>query len=378
MTVFLGCGFAAKYARGGGNFSVPLQWMLGLKRLGVDAVWVEVLQSTGDPLKDGRLRRLFLARMRALDLKTALFTMEQAEYQERAEASLDGMSTQDFRDRLAGPHVLLNLSYSIRAPFLFEFSERWFCDLDPGEIGYWMTQMEMGQTQHQRFFTIGLNIHAENCKTPRNGLNWETFAPLADTEWYRPSPRPALDRFTTIGQWYWDGCIEVDGEYPYLSKGVAFEKFLPISELLPEVHFELAVNLGEANEEADRLRGLGWELVDPHRVAANPGVYRRYLANATGEFTSIKGVDCLWQTGWVSDRTAAFLASGRPVLTEDTGAGAYLSERSGCLWVHDSESAKAAVEEVLGNWERYSAEARACAVEIFDAAHVLRTRFGLG
>ena len=95
-------------------------------------------------------------------------------------------------------------------------------------------------------------------------------------------------------------------------------------------------------------------------------------ASALGEFTAIKGVDVTWKTGWLSDRAAAFLATGRPVITEDSGASRYLPPASGFHFVGDLDSTVAAVEDVLAHWRRRSREARECAVEIFDAAKNLQ------
>src|SRR4029077_18755103 len=110
--------------------------------------------------------------------------------------------------------------------------------------------------------------------------------------------------FTTIGQWYWGGMVEVDGEYPDLSKKVAFEPYLDLPASVPEAQFELAMNIKSDDPERTRLLKHGWNLVDPHRVVASPARYRRYLSNAVGEFTAIKGVDVRWRTGWLSDRAA--------------------------------------------------------------------------
>src|SRR6266850_1439215 len=118
-------------------------------------------------------------------------------------------------------------------------------------------------------------------------------------------------------------------------------------------------------------RRLGWQIVDPHRVAHTPRVYRRYLASALAEFTAIKGVDVRWRTGWVSDRAAAFLALGRPVITEDTGAEKYLPRESGFYFVDNVEEAETAVREVLQDWSLLSKQARHCAVEVFDSVRNL-------
>jgi hypothetical protein len=295
-----------------------------------------------------------------------------------------GISKRKLLDRLAGPNTLLNLSYSLHPPFLLQFDRRIFCDLDPSEIFYWMTKMEMGQSHHHEFWTIGLNVGGANCRLPRLDtlptgprLQWRTFYPLADTELLQPQPRPPISKFCTIGQWYWGGGVEVDGEFPDLSKKFAFEPYLDLPRQVPAARFELAMNLNADDPEIVRLRERGWRIVAPHRVARTPRAYRRYIASAAGEFTAIKGVDVAWRTGWLSDRAAAFLALGRPVITEDTGAAGYLPGESGFKFVRGPEEAKAAVNEVLTDWPRLSRQARDCAVAIFDSAKNLRKILGL-
>ena len=168
------------------------------------------------------------------------------------------------------------------------------------------------------------------------------------------------------------GGVEVDGEFPDLSKKFAFEPYLDLPRRVPEARFELAMNLNADDPEIGRLRERGWHVVSPHRVARTPHGYRRYVASALGEFTAIKGVDVAWRTGWLSDRAAAFLALGRPVITEDTGAEKYLPRESGVRFVSGIDEAEAAAHEVLADWTRLSKQARDCAVETFDSAKNLR------
>jgi hypothetical protein len=375
MTIFLGCGFAAKYREGGGNFSVPLQWMLGLRRLRRDAIWLEVLPATKNPREDRAKIDNFQRQMRAHGLAGRYCLL----YQKPANDAHDleavpciGISKGELLDRLAGPNVLLNLSYSVHPPLLLQFERRIFCDLDPSEIFYWMTKMELGQSHHHEFWTIGLNVHGRDCRLPRSTINWKTFYPLVDTKLYRPKPRPRVPKFTTIGQWYWSGAVEVDGDFPDLSKKFAFERYVDLPRKVREARFELAMNIKPDDPERSRLRGYGWHIVDPHRVAQTPKKYRRYLASALAEFTAIKGVDVAWRTGWLSDRAAAFLAMGRPVITEDTGATKYLPGQSGFLFVDGAAEAAAAAKTVLADWSRLSKQARQCAIDRFDSAKNLR------
>jgi hypothetical protein len=290
-----------------------------------------------------------------------------------------GISKRELLKRIRGPNVLLNLAYSIHPPLLLKFERRVFCDLDPSEIFYWMTKMEMGQSYHHEFWTIGLNVHGSDCKLPRptvpptgRRLQWKTFYPLVDTEWFQRQPRPSAPKFTTVGQWYWSGAVEVAGEFPDLSKKFAFEPYLDLPSRVPEAQFELAMNIAAEDPERQRLQRRGWKIADPHRVARTPAAYRRYLGSAFAEFTAIKGVDVAWRTGWISDRAAAFLALGRPVITEDTGAERYLPAKNGVTFIRDADEAEAAVKRALRDWRRLSKQARHCAVEVFDSAKNLR------
>lgn len=380
MTVFVGCGFAAKYRQGGGVFSVPLQWMLGLKRLQLDAIWLEIFPASGNQDADLAAIRSFAAQLRVHGLGQNYCLL----YQPRAGDDQDlsgmrcfGLGKTKLRERLAGPNTLLNLSYSVHPPLLLQFERRIFCDLDPSEIFYWMTKMEMGQSYHHEFWTIGLNAGKPDCRLPPSGVRWRTFFPLVDTEFNQPQRRPTRFKFTTIGQWYWGGAVEVNGNFPDLSKRVAFEKYLALPVRTKKARFELAMNLGPGDPEGARLSELGWHLVDPHHVAKTATRYRHYLASAGAEFTAIKGVDVAWQTGWLSDRAAMFLAMGRPVVTEDTGATRYLPNESGFRFVDSLESAATAAQEVMAGWPQISRQARAAAVELFDSERNLRKLLGL-
>jgi hypothetical protein len=375
VTIFLGCAFAAKYREGGGNFSVPLQWMLGLQRLKLDAIWLELLPGTDDVLADQSKIRNFQRQLRVHGLAgryCLLYQKPAADTHDLDSLHCVGISKRELVERLLGPNVLLNLAYSIHPPLLLKFERRIFCDLDPSEIFYWMTKMEVGQSNHHEFWTIGLNVHGDDCLLPKSALVWKTFYPLVDTKLFRPQSRPRSPKFTTVGQWYWGGAVEVAGEFPDLSKRFAFERYLGLPTRVPEARFEFAMNISAEDPERQRLRRLGWQIADPHRVARTPGTYRRYLASALAEFTAIKGVDVAWRTGWVSDRAAAFLASGRPVITEDTGAHRYLPADNGFCFVRTVAEAEAALREVLQDWARLSKQARQCAVEVFDSVRNLR------
>src|SRR5436190_16762300 len=264
--------------------------MLGLRRLSLDAIWLEIFPGTGDEQTDQAAIRAFQVQLRIHGLRERYCLL----YQPRRSDSHDfdqlhcfGISRTDLLNRLTGPNTLLNLSYSIHPPLLLRFERRILCDLDPSEIFYWMTKIEMGQSTHHEFWTIGLNAGAPDCRlpgtvaatgatapvglqakdVPPQKLEWKTFYPLVDTELIQPQPKPPINKFTTIGQWYWGGAVEVDGEFPDLSKKFAFEKYLEMPAHVPNARFELAMNIRQDDPEHARLAERGWRVVDSHRVA---------------------------------------------------------------------------------------------------------------
>ena len=171
-------------------------------------------------------------------------------------------------------------------------------------------------------------VAAEICNGSRTGwaatrlppqkLAWKTFYPLVDTKLFRPQSRPRLPKFTTVGQWYWGGAVEVAGEFPDLSKRFAFERYLNLPARVPEAQFELAMNIAaEIPKESDYASSAGKLSI----LTGLPGRRSRIAATWPARLPNLQRSRALsgWRTGWISDRAAAFLALGRPVITEETG-----------------------------------------------------------
>ena len=145
--------------------------MLGLRRLKLDAIWLELLPGTDDVLADQSKIRNFQRQLRAHGLAgryCLLYQKPAADTHDLDSLQCIGISKRELLERLSGPNVLLNLAYSIHPPLLLKFERRIFCDLDPSEIFYWMTKMEVGQSYHHEFWTIGLNVHGDDCRLPKS------------------------------------------------------------------------------------------------------------------------------------------------------------------------------------------------------------------
>ena len=204
----------------GETFRFRCSGLLGLRRLKADFVW-SILSTTGDPLKDLRNVRTFQRRIRDFGLEDRyclMLSLPPSDKLPLLKADPDvtqffGMTRQELEQRLAGPNTLLNLSWSIRDPLVERFERRIYCCLDRSEIYFWMSRLEMGQSFHHEFWTIGLALNEPNIRLKELApqvVPWRTFYPLVDTEFLQPAPRPAKDIFTTVGQWYWDGYMDVE------------------------------------------------------------------------------------------------------------------------------------------------------------------------
>ena len=225
---------------------------------------------------------------------------------------------------------------------------------------------------HHRHFTFGELVGTPGCLVPDAGLKWHpTRQPVVMDLWDGGRPGPS---YTTVTTWH-NSTKEVvwQGERYYWTKD---REFLALKDVpaLTSVRLELA--LDELPPEADDLRRRGWSLVRRPGVVADPEAYRDYILGSRGEFTVARDQYVRPRTGWFSDRSACYLAAGKPVITQDTGFGAVLPEGEGLLGFRDAAGAAAALEAVEADYERHARAARGVAEEHFAAERVLRDLLG--
>ena len=129
--------------------------------------------------------------------------------------------------------------------------------------------------------------------------------------------------------------------------------------------------MGGGGAPRNLLRANGWQLHNPSEIAADPWAYQEFIRNSLGEFTVAKEGYVASRSGWFSERSAAYLASGRPVVTQDTGFSGWVPTGMGLLAFHTPDEAQAACDEVYHHPETHGAAARAIAEEYFDSRKVL-------
>lgn len=223
---------------------------------------------------------------------------------------------------------------------------------------------------HTHFFTYGENLGALDCPVPLCGVPWRpTRPPVNPNLW--PEPRNTPSCFTTIGTWENKGKnIEFEGSRYVWSKHVNLLQFLDLPRSRPETCFRMAM-LPPDETVRSLLTGRGWRLVDPRPISADLTLYSDFIAESRGEFTVAKDIYVRSNSGWFSDRSACYLAAGRPVVTMRTGFSKFYPVGQGLFEYTTSEEALAGIDAISADYLRHSRAARTLAKEYFAADRVI-------
>ncbi len=372
--VIVGSGFVAQYPQAGGVFSVVLQYLLGLRRLGCKVCWLELLWPQGP--HDRTLIRTFADRLADFGLEQdfCLIYFPQGKWPAAGdEREWYGWSHDRFSRFCSEADLLLDLCASVRPPDLLAAVRRTaLLDLDPGFMQLWMNQWDMGQSRYDLFFTVGQNIGRPACLMPTGGVQWRTFWPLVDLDLWRSEATDAAAPFSTVSQWWGYPPTHYNGEEYDGSKRTEFLRFVDLPALTGH-RFELALNLHPVADTADKqlLIEKGWQVHDSHQVVGDFAAYRRYVQRACGEFSVAKPGYIKSKSGWFSDRSVCYLAAGRPVLVQETGLSTSLPTGRGILSFATLEQAVEGVKEIQRNYALHCQAAREIAREYFAAEKVL-------
>jgi len=223
--------------------------------------------------------------------------------------------------------------------------------------------------RHDTFFTFGENVGEDDCDIPVERFRWlPTRQPVVMDLWNNPYGFDG-SAYNTITTWHNKGKnIEYNGETYYWTKDREFEKFLELPRQR-KVSFELATGVDE--EVRRRLIENGWQQIDSVKVSKDMDSYRQYIQQSRGEFTVARDQYVRPNTGWFSDRSACYLAAGRPVITQETGFSKFLPTGKGLFSFKTMEDVFAAVDEIESDYENNCRAAREIAKEYFDSERVI-------
>jgi hypothetical protein len=358
---------------GGGNAWAFLQYVLGFRALGIETLYVEHL-APAECYDDDWQPVLFpqSANARFLADVAARFDLTEAvALLERDGEQHVGLSHRELRRWARDADLIVNLSGRFHMPdVLAAPRRRLYIDLDPGFTQIWQQQygVDMNLRGHDAYVSVGLGLASDDCPIPDCGLRWQsTLPPVVLSQW-QTAVAPGA-KYTTVADWRGYSPVEWDGVW----YGQKAQEFLAIIDLPQRTQAPLELCLAIHGDEPDRsaLREHGWGLVDPRTRCASPDAYRDYVWGSRAEFTAAKHGYVAGRTGWFSDRSACYLAAGRPVVLQDTGFSRHLPTGLGLLSFHDLESAVAAVSAVDRDYQAHARAASRLAAEFFDSARVL-------
>ena len=381
-TVLLG-GSVAQRPGSGGHTWVFLQYLLGLQRLGREPVLVDWLEPemcrdrAGAPSGvESSWNIAYLADV----MGRFGFGDRWAVLHDGGRAVL-GMSDTALDRAVDRAALLLNVNGFVQEERVLErVPLRAYLDIDPGFGQMWRAlDLHDPFAGHDAFVTIGERIGQPGCTIPTNGLDWVTTPqPVVLEEWpaqasREPGARPG---FTSVASWRGPFApIEYEG-VTYGLRVHEFRRFADLPARTPE-RLEVALDIHEAETgDLELLHSNGWHLSDPAQEAADPWAYRDYVQRSKGELMIAKNMYVATRSGWVSDRSICYLASGRPVVAQDTGISDLYPVGEGLLTFDDADGAAAALEDVASDYARHSRTARALAEEYFESSVVLARLLG--
>jgi len=355
-----------------------LHYLLGLRRLGFDVVYVEAHARTPSmlmrtPRDDGAaLAAAYIDRvLRPYAIRWAFHALHD-------DGRVLGMSAGSLARAYREAELLINLHGGTEPREELAGRGRLiFLETDPVQL-----QIELHDgvraaheflAPHAAFFTFAENLHGDDCTLPSTeGYDFKpTRQPVSLDLWDTGTPPGSA--FRTVGNWHqaWRS-VTYRGETYGWSKDTEWRKFLRLPCRTGQP-FELALDIDPVEtSDLDALAAHGWKLVDPVDEAGDVESYRRYVQGSMAELLVAKSMYVQSNSGWFSDRSACYLASGRPVVAQDTGIRDHLPNGDGLIVFSDLDEAVEGVQRVMRDSDRHRAAARRLAEEHFASDRVLR------
>ena len=347
----------------GGHIMYALQWLHGLRLLGHEVLYYDRISERPEATA------LFGQIVdRWWDSRLAVAMRPTGE-------SVFGPSVADVETfaRDAAGIITLGCQFSADPdPWLASVRPRVLVDQDPGFSQLWAMEapsIEEVLGRHDLYFTVGANIGTARSSLPTLGIDWRPIWNPVIAEWWKPGAPRTRDRFTTIAGLWLNAYQPFEGVM-WGPKAEELRRFLRLPALAGEP-IEIALESGSGDELVGELAQNGWRVESAEAVASMPESYQEYVADSAGEFSCAKGLYVGGRSGWFGDRSACFLAAGRPVVIQDTGIQDTLPTGTGLFAVATVEEAADAIRRIRMDYERQSTVARQIALDHFDARRVL-------
>jgi hypothetical protein len=245
---------------------------------------------------------------------------------------------------------------------------RAFIDVDPGFTQISIVQGDKGiadgLARCERRFTVAQRIGKPGCTIPSDGGPWlPTLPPVYCGEWPTSSGQAA--QFTSVIRWQGFREAQLNGA----SYGQRDKEFLKIIDLPKHTAQKFCVAMMGTKPET--LTQHGWEVAPGEIISKTPASYRQFIQQSRAEFAVPKHGYVASRGGWFSDRSVCYLASGKPVLIEDTGFDDWLAVGRGVVTYRDLDEAAAGVDKINAGYDEQCRAARRCAESVFATDKVL-------
>ena len=226
--------------------------------------------------------------------------------------------------------------------------------------------------RHRALFTFGEDVGSERFPVPLHGYRWlPTRQPVVTDLWKTDAPPPEDAVFTTIANWNTSGLKDIEwrGEQYHWSKSLEFLRFIDAPQRIG-APVEMATNIKDAATR-DLLAAHDWRIIDAAPISDDPDAYVRYIQRSRGEYTVAKDQYVRLRTGWFSDRTACYLAAGRPVITQETGFTRHYGSGAGLMPFTAADEIGEAARAIRADYAAHSRAAYELAAEHFEATKVI-------
>lgn len=373
-TIVVSGALANKPGNGGAAWT-RLSWALGFRRLGYDVRFVEQISPSTCvnragvhcAVDDSINLAYFVAVTRQFGLNATLVV--------EGEHRTIGGSLEELTDTASSADMLVNISGHLTIDTLkTRFRKRVFIDLDPGYTQFWHAQglADDRLRDHHFHFTVGENIGLPFCAIPAGDILWRPLRqPVVLDEWPVVESAATPIRFTTIASWRGPLGRVQHGDTMFGVKAHEFRKFASLPSRTAH-RFEIALDADPADRgDVELLRGHGWTVVDPVSVACDPNAFRAYVQRSSAECSVAQGIYVETESGWFSDRTVRYLASGKPALVQDTGWSRNLPAGRGVIPFRTLDEAVSGAERIAADYVDQARAARVMAEEFFDSSIVL-------
>jgi hypothetical protein len=374
-TVIVASVIATK-AGNGGNARAVLNWLEGFRKLGLRTYYVEQIALDNCTAADGTpttFDQSFNAAYFDRVMAAAGLSSTSILICDRNGATR-GMPMADILTVAEDADLLLNVTGHLTfEPLMRRLRRKAYLDLDPGYTQFWEASGGGGARLggHDFYFTIGENIGRPDCSVPTCGLNWRpTRQPMV----LRTGPVPLSTsgrRFTTVASWRGPyGRAQYRGA-TFGVKAHEFRKYIELPRRVPNC-FEVALDIDPADaRDLDALHQNGWCIVDPRQWVPDPDSFLAYIGASDGEWSVAQGVYVDTNSGWFSDRTARYLADGKPAIVQDTGFSRTLPVGEGLIAFRTLDEAVEGVRRVARDPRAHAEASRALAERFFDSDRVL-------